>query len=156
MSFSNLAAWRNQPWESKAEEIASLASPRYSDPNDEAYREACYHKTYLSMSTAPDANRVGNKPNVINVPTPGSNTIHELEDASAFSSVATPEEIQAYADLHADDPLALDPRLKITPRVPSKPKAPVEVQLSPEQQKALLRGDILGATVPTITEGGSQ
>src|SRR2546422_120400 len=109
MSFNSLHAWANQPWESDAERIASFGSPRYSDPNDAAYRDACVRKTEISMGIEADTSiRISNSgPNQIYVRTVNN---EDTGDFSQVTEAATPEELQKYADLHADNPMALDPK----------------------------------------------
>src|ERR1051326_3431792 len=110
----DLAAWKRVPFADAHEIHEGQRNPLYQE--SEAYRQAFAEKLSISGDIGPQAH-VGNNPNRIYVATPGSNTIHELtrEEAATFSP-ATKEELQQYADLHADDPLALDPSLMIQPR----------------------------------------
>ena len=113
-----LAAWAAVPFMDAEETAQAFKNPLYS--TSEAFREAVTSKLSISGDASVGLQgRPNIKANTINVHDPRSpNTIHELsvEDATGFSTVATPEELQQYADLHRDDPMALDPSLKITPR----------------------------------------
>lgn len=46
--LSELAAWADQPFPSDAELISAMRSPRYSDPHDDAYRDAVAMKIALT------------------------------------------------------------------------------------------------------------
>ena len=129
----DLAAWKTVPFADAHEIHEAQRNPLYQD--SEAYRQAFATKLGISGDIGPQAH-VGNNPNRIYVATPGSNNLHETgltpeEIASSFSP-ATKEELQQYADLHADDPLALDPSLMIQPRA-RKPAPTTEPSISTEE-----------------------
>jgi len=114
---SELSAWAAVPFIDAEETAQAFRNPLYS--TSEAFRDALASKLSISGDAVGLQGHSNIKANVINVYDPRSpNTIPELspEEAASFSTVATPEELQQYADLHRDDPLALDPSLKITPR----------------------------------------
>ena len=129
----DLAAWKRVPFADGHEIHEAQRNPLYQD--SEAYRQAFAEKLSISGDIGPQG-YTGRRLNQIHVATPGQNTLQETELNSEDFSPVTKEELQQYADLHADNPLALDPSLMIKPRVAPKPKGPVQVQLSPEQQKA--------------------
>lgn len=70
MSFNDLVVWANQPFPSDAELIAAMSSPRYSDPHDQAYRDAVEMKIALTETMKESAGiteptRIG--PNTVSV-----------------------------------------------------------------------------------------
>jgi hypothetical protein len=117
----DLSSWSFTPFVDSHEIQETFRNPLYA--SSEAFRQAVAFKLSISPDNIGGQAHVGNRPNVINVATPGSNTIHELapeEAARDFSTVATPEDLQRFADLQdgaADHPMALDYKtLQIAPR----------------------------------------
>src|SRR6266550_3464121 len=115
---SELSAWAAVPFIDAEETAQAFRNPLYS--TSEAFRDALASKLSISGDAVGLQGHSNIKANVINVYDPRSpNTIPELspEEAASFSTVASPEDLQEYADLMgAENPLALNPELKITPR----------------------------------------
>src|SRR6266699_1406742 len=115
---SDLSAWSSVPFVDAEETAQAFRNPLYA--TSPAFRDAVASK--LSISDGVSVGLQGHpnaKSNVIHVSDARSpNTISELspEEAAGFSTVASLEDLQAFADLHRDDPMALDPSLKIKPR----------------------------------------
>jgi hypothetical protein len=139
MAYTNdLAAWKFIPFADSHEIQEAFRNPLYA--SSEAFRQAVAFKLSVSPDNIGGQGQVDNRPNVIHVPTPGSNTIHELppEDATGFSEVATPAELQKFVDERGY--LAMNPELKITPRDKTPEAAPTPPsQFSDEKLQQMVR-----------------
>src|SRR6266550_406801 len=100
---SDLSAWAAIPFVDAEETAQAFRNPLYS--TSEAFREAVTSKLAISGDAPVGLQGHSNiKANIIHVHDPRSpNTIPELspEEAAGFSTVASPEDLQEYADLHA-------------------------------------------------------